>query len=159
MWGLILSPSYSCRLCTATAFIYSVLDVTCFLLWPTVPAERNLPSANIRKLILWESIAWCARSHPKILGVSRSWRSLISTCALLVQLLKHIPVPDTQPWWYLAKQLLFARSCSFLWSQCNYKWMQQRREVQRDWSRKILCSDTPVIRCRDGFGLFWGQRR
>lgn len=73
-----------------------------------------------------------------MLGASRSWRSLISTCALLVQLLKRIPVPDTQPWGYLAKRLLFARSCSFLWSQRNYKWIQQRRKVERDWSRKIL---------------------
>lgn len=100
-----------------------------------------------------------ARSHLEILGASRSWRSFVSTCALLVQLLKDIPAPDTQPWLYLAKQLLFARFCSFLRTQCNYKWIQQRRKVECDWSWKILCKYTLVIRCHDGFGLVWGQRR
>lgn len=153
-WRLRIAASYAQPLLSFTACWMSHV----FHNDPQCPSELNLPSLTSGSWYC-ENPSLGARSHPKILGASRSWRSLISTCALLVQLLEDIPAPDTQPWWYLAKQLLFARSCSFLWSQCNYKWMQQRREVEHDWSRKILYKYTPVIRCHNGFGLFSGQRR
>lgn len=107
---------------------------------PRCLSGRSLPSANAG--------ADLAR-FPKTLGAPRPRRRSISTRAVLVQLLKAIPVAGTRPWWHPPHQ--FARSGSFPWSRCNHDRRQQSREAQRDWSSEFLNSADTVTRCPSAF--------
>lgn len=78
--------------------------------------------------------------------------SCISTCVLLMQLLKNIPVPSALLWWYLTyhifvRQILLLIT-RFLWCQGNYKWMRCR-EVEHigcDWSvASVSVSLVPAV--------------
>lgn len=144
MWCLTLAPPYSCRLRAAAAYIFSPLDVACFFLMTHDASQGEICLRLTPELILQDTQRRSELQGP--------WRRFISTQAVLVQLLKAIPIAGTESRWHLPHQ--FARSGSFPWSRCNHDRRQPSREAQRDWSSEFLCRYGP-----DDVGLRWGQRR